>query len=1370
MLLRKTILATVICVLFSAIAAVADDWPTCRHDVGRTGVTDHDLDVEHLRMLWVWKSPYLPQPAWAGPAKRDAYRRLTKLPAMRDYDFVFQPIAVAGSVYFGSSAENAVYCLDAATGDVRWTFIAEGPVRVAPTYDNGRVFFGADDGSAYCLDADDGALKWQFRPFEDPMQVFHNGRLISPWPCRTGVAVVDGTAYFGCSMLPWCESFVCAVDAETGQPEGDGRYVKKLNGATLEGSLAVSTNHLFFSQGRVAPRRFNRADGADQGQLKGGGGSLVVLTRNDQVVHGPGAESRKGAIAISNLESKAAVANYPQGIRAVVRGSVAYVLNGEGLIATDILNKKIVWQTNLSNALNLILVGDTIFVGGLDRVSAHRATDGEEVWQHRVGGRAYGLIAANGRLLVSTDTGAMYTFAPSATSPPTDEPPETAVDLPASQAPLNEITPVTDKSLVGRWVFQEPHVDDDIAKDLTGNQNAAIQGKPQVVRIGNQQAVALDGKTSGIVVSNKLAEAHLPKQDIAVAAWVRVDQVQRWGGLVGAIQDNGSYERGWLLGFENTRFNFALASKGGPGSLTYMQAAADFTPGNWYHVVGTYDGETMNLYVNGQLAATSKQQNGEINYPPDSFYEIGAYHDSNELYRTRGMIHEVRVYNRALSSKEAASQFAEKSKHLPIGGESGGQFDPLVGTWAQITKPGEAIIRWHTEQPSPSTVDLSLAGETKTIRDPEPKTEHSLVIDNLRHNRIYQYAIRAEFDEEEVRSREHELDTFFDYNLDNLPGHVAPTGQLPGKFLSDLAGSEGGICLVFGCHNLDLARQILFYGRHRVIVLEFDKKQIAKARADLKSMQLYGPRISITQVASFDDLPVPPKSVDMIVARASVGDRCPKPPTVSQLLRPGGGAIVGRPGNNIDSVEKTMVTSWLRDAPNGKLIEPPRRGIWAVIRGQDIPDGGEWSHQYGRADNSAFGGETLGGARKTSDLELQWIGRPGPRYQSDRGNRKPSPLSTNGRLFVQGWHRIIALSAYNGHVLWSLETPTIERFNMPHDCSNWCADDDHVFAAVQNRCWRIDAATGKVSAQFPVVEDERRDWEFDWGYIASEESAVIGTAVKKGSAWTNIYGGASEGWYDAVTGPVTHPLCSENVFSINKKSGKTNWNHQAGLILHSTITIGEGHIYFIESRNAKAIASESRRVGEPELWQDQYLVALDARTGRKLYEQPVDTADGTAVFYLAHSSGRLVLVSSTEGKFHIYGFDAANGKQVWYEAQPWTANHHGKHYSRPALVGGMVYVRPHILDLATGQVQSDKMPAGGCGTYACTSDTLIFRNRTVTMWDRQGSGATDWQRLRPDCWISTIPAGGMLLSPEGGGGCSCGSWIESSMGFGVQRD
>ena len=47
------------------------------------------------------------------------------------------------------------------------------------------------------------------------------------------VPLVDsGIAYFACSLLPWKKSYLCAVDAKTGEPTGKGRFVRELDAVT----------------------------------------------------------------------------------------------------------------------------------------------------------------------------------------------------------------------------------------------------------------------------------------------------------------------------------------------------------------------------------------------------------------------------------------------------------------------------------------------------------------------------------------------------------------------------------------------------------------------------------------------------------------------------------------------------------------------------------------------------------------------------------------------------------------------------------------------------------------------------------------------------------------------------------------------------------------------------------------------------------------------------------------------------------------------------------------------------------------------------------------------------------------------------------
>ena len=55
--------------------------------------------------------------------------------------------------------------------------------------------------------------------------------------------------------------------------------------------------------------------------------------------------------------------------------------------------------------------------------------------------------------------------------------------------------------------------------------------------------------------------------------------------------------------------------------------------------------------------------------------------------------------------------------------------------------------------------------------------------------------------------------------------------------------------------------------------------------------------------------------------------------------------------------------------------------------------------------------------------------------------------------------------------------------------------------------------------------------------------------------------------------------------------------------------------------------------------------------------------------------------------------------------------------SRPAIVGNRLFVRPKVFDLRTGLIEKKLVPAGGCGTYAATSQMLVYRAGNVTLWD-----------------------------------------------------
>ena len=212
---------------------------------------------------------------------------LTLLHRVR-FDDVFHTVIADGRVYFGSSVDHHVYCIDGTTGEIAWTFCTGGPVRVVPTVADGRVYVGSDDGFAYCLDAASGALIWQRRAGTRDERILARGKMSSRWPVRTSVLVDDGVAYFGAGTFPHETVYLYAVDAKSGEVIWKNDAISQQdagrNDLTPQGYLLASEELLFVPSGRTLPAAIDRQTGRLVHKQRGGGkqvgGTDVVLTGN----------------------------------------------------------------------------------------------------------------------------------------------------------------------------------------------------------------------------------------------------------------------------------------------------------------------------------------------------------------------------------------------------------------------------------------------------------------------------------------------------------------------------------------------------------------------------------------------------------------------------------------------------------------------------------------------------------------------------------------------------------------------------------------------------------------------------------------------------------------------------------------------------------------------------------------------------------------------------------------------------------------------------------------------------------------------------------------------------------------------------------
>jgi len=210
------------------------------------------------------------------------------------------------------------------------------------------------------------------------------------------------------------------------------------------------------------------------------------------------------------------------------------------------------------------------------------------------------------------------------------------------------------------------------AQHLQGGAFHAVYGQPPLVASaaprylgqGENQALLMPEKWGLLTSAGRIPSEVLPQRRLTVEGWVAVDKPGPWGGFLGAIEDNGEDEYGWLLGYRNDRICFGLATEE-YGRLHYLTAPRPFQRGRWYHVAGVYDGDVQSLYIDGEKVAEFEEQGGPVRYQRDHLLAAGAYKDINEEYPLVGGIYELRLWDKAVSGPLLQRRVKEMQSLMP---------------------------------------------------------------------------------------------------------------------------------------------------------------------------------------------------------------------------------------------------------------------------------------------------------------------------------------------------------------------------------------------------------------------------------------------------------------------------------------------------------------------------------------------------------------------------------------------------------------------------------------------------------------------------------------------------------------------------------
>ena len=183
------------------------------------------------------------------------------------------------------------------------------------------------------------------------------------------------------------------------------------------------------------------------------------------------------------------------------------------------------------------------------------------------------------------------------------------------------------------------------AFDLSGNKNHGRIHGAKYVRVESGHMLAFDGNNDVVDCGNPPAlDIRGP---ITVSAWVHPDEVP-----AGEVAICGKDYNAYYLTYYKVGECYWYVGDGA------NNVRAAISPDRWTHIVGTFDGKDLTLFLNGKPVRTRPSRHTSV--PQGGRFLIGGrpphpdFQDPNQRMQGyfKGMIGDVRVYDRALHDEE----------------------------------------------------------------------------------------------------------------------------------------------------------------------------------------------------------------------------------------------------------------------------------------------------------------------------------------------------------------------------------------------------------------------------------------------------------------------------------------------------------------------------------------------------------------------------------------------------------------------------------------------------------------------------------------------------------------------------------------------